>query len=425
MRLTAQIRLFVQGEDVFRKPSFWDNVKGMFGSDVDLRTGESKIAQNALGLTETIQQALKIAGITNAVTLVVDDAVIYQDIEDRPDDADLLVQAMRLHSDRFQNFNVLRAVFEFEGQGLHSLIEVNVRAKAQRNEPHAIVAIGSRIEELRPKDGEDLEVAKDRIGKSLGNAQLVPMYRNVLNALAGKLHSGLQRVFPTARIESDPADVQVVRPSGGDVRDMGQSGDDRDAHLRSQPSYGRYGSGSGWSYGAYYDPWNTYYRDPMDTFVSLMVIDALISPRHSWGYSPGYLGSSWSSYGSPVTVVNYNGAPIGNADNVSSFSNQLSGVSQVMDQDFSTQSWDDHAMAGYDQQGSSWEQYGGSSGDTGNSWDCDGGSASSSGDSGGSGGGGGWDCAGGDSASSGSSWDCAASDCASSDCSSDCSWDCS
>ena len=155
MRLTAQARIYLPGEDVFRKPTFWDNVKGMFGSDVDLRTGETRVTRDVLALTEQIQQGLALAGITNAVSLVVDTDVIYQDIDGVPNDAGLLVAAMRRASSRFsQGFNVLRAVFELEAQGLHSLIEVTVRAVHKKTEPSATVAVGSRILELRPADGE-------------------------------------------------------------------------------------------------------------------------------------------------------------------------------------------------------------------------------------------------------------------------------
>lgn len=415
MRLTAQVRLYLQGAEVFRKPGFWDKIKTSFGSEVDLRTGELLVTQNVLGLTEQIQTALRIAGIHNAVTLVVDNDVVFQDLDDVDNDAEQMVAAMRRSAGRFSaGFEQLRAVFECEAQGMHSLLEVSVRAKARPTEPHAIVAIGSRIDELRPRDFEDIEVAKERIGKALANAQLVPMYRNVLTALASQVQAGLLRAFPTAHVEVDPADVQVSRPSGDDVRELGQNSADRSAHLRQAPTWGR----QGFSHGPHYDPWHVYYRDPMDTFVNLMVLDALISPRYSWGYGPGFLGSSWSSYGAPVTIVNYNGAAIGNADDIGSYAHQMGGVSDVMNQDFSTGAWDDRSMANYDADASSWQQDAGSQSNAG-TFDC-----AAAGDSASA-----WDCAA--SSDCDSSWDCAASsDCASSwdcasDCSSDCSFDCS
>lgn len=407
MRLTAQARIFLPGEDVFRKPTFWDKVGSFFGGEADLRTGEIQLTQDVLALTEQVQQALALAKIKNAVTLVVDQDVLYQDLEDRDNDADLLVNAARDNAERFgKGFQVLRAVFEHEADGLHSLIEITVRAKAKKTEPTATVSVGARIQELRPKDGESLEDAKERIGKALGNAQLVPTYRNALNNLMNKIGAGLQRVFASGRVEVDAADAQLVRPSGQDVRDLGQNGSSqRDANLRGAPVYpGRGG------YGPYYDPWGTYYYDPMDTFVNLMILDAVMHPHYSWGYGPGWLGSQWSSYGAPVTIINYNGQAYGDASDALSYEDRMGSVHDAANMDFNAAHWDDSTMASYDAGDSSWGGGGGN-----NTFDCAGG------DSGGT-----FDCAGTDCASSDCSSDCT-SDCSwdcSSDCSSDCSWDC-
>ena len=206
MRLTAQARVTLPGTNVFRKPSFWDGVKSFVGSDVDLSTDELQVTRDVLALTEQVQHGLQLAGITNAVSLAVDTDTVYQDIEGVPNDATLLVDAMRHAHTRFAaGFKVLRALFEHEADGLHSLVEVTVRATHKKAEPTATVAVGARIVELRPREGEDIEAAKDRIGKALGNAQLVPLYRNVLNAQMQKLQLGLQRVFATGRVEVDLA----------------------------------------------------------------------------------------------------------------------------------------------------------------------------------------------------------------------------
>ncbi len=407
MRLTGQGRVHLTGgEEVFRKPGMWDKVKFFFGSDVDLRTGELQLTRDVLRLTEQIQKGLLAAGVDNAVSLVIDTDVIYADDADRKNDADLLVHAMRTAHGRFASgFETLRAVFEHEGDGLHTLIEVTVRAKHEQTQPAATIALGSRIMELRPAEGETIEAAKDRIGKRLGDAQLVATYKQLLSGLCEKLRAGLQRSFPDGQVEIDPPELHVVKPSGDDVRELGQSRDERRASLRGAPSYPRSGY-----YGSSYDPWNTYYRDPMDTFVNLMVLDAMLSPRSHWGYGPGYLGSMWSHHGAPVHVVNYNGAAICDADQMLMHTDQFSGVTDVVDLDFDSAVWDDSATNIYTPAETSWDGYGGDSGGT--SFDCAG-----YGDSDSSGSSSSFDCA------SESSWDCS-SDC-SYDCSSDCSYDCS
>ncbi|MCO4762874.1 MAG: hypothetical protein KC502_15270 [Myxococcales bacterium] len=396
MRLTGQGRVHLTGgEEVFRQPGMWDKVKFFFGSDVDLRTGELQLTRDVLRLTEQIQKGLLAAGIDNAVSLVVDTDVIYADDADRKNDADLLVAAMRSAHGRFvAGFETLRAVFEHEGDGLHTLIEVTVRAKHEKAQPAATIAVGGRILELRPQAGESIEDAKDRIGKRLGDDKLVPTYKQLLGDFCERIRGGLQRSFPDGRVEMDPPDLQVVKPSADEVRELGTNRDQRRASLRSAPSYPRSGY-----YGAHYDPWGTYYRDPMDTFVNLMVIDAMISPRSHWGYSSGHLGSSWSHYGSPVHIMDYNGSPICDADQMMDYSTRFDGVTDVVDLDFDAAVWDDSAMDIYTPEETSWDGYGGDSG------------------------GGSFDCAGYEDTSESSSFDCS-SDC-SWDCSSDCSWDCS
>jgi len=408
MRLTAQTRVYLQaGEEVFRKPSFWDKFKTFVGSDVDLRTGELSVAGNALAMTEQVQQAFKIARITNAVSLVIDRDIVYQDLEDKADDADLLLAAARRGADRFSRpFDVIRVVFEWQGGGIHSLIEAAVRSKYKQGEPAVIVSFGARIDALRPAEGESTEAAKQRIGAALADANLVPVAKNTLDQLVARVEGALGRAFAGARLETDHADIQVVKPSNEQVRDMANNWSHHDASLRNQPSYGGYGWGQ-----RYYDPWGTYYRDPMDTFVNLMIIDALVSPHHyHYGWSPGYLGSTWASYGAPVSIVNYNGTHFGTADHIHQYGHHFHDVGHVAQADFSSASWNDAQLSSYDANQSSFDA--GSSG--GGTWDCADGTAAApsfaSADCS-------FDC------TSDCSFDCAASDC-SWDCSSDCSSDC-
>ncbi len=408
MRLTAQTRVLLQGggEEVFRKPSFWDKFKGFLGSDVDLRPGAVSLAGTALALTAQVQQAFKLAKVTNAVSLVVDKDIVYQDVDDKPDDADLLLQAARRGAARFaQAFEVVRIVFEWQGGGISVLIEAIVRGKYRPGEPAVVLSYGARIDALRPADGEDTETAKERIGKALADVNVVPVAKNTLDGLVGRVEGALSRTFVAAQFETDHADVNVRKPSGQEVRDMAGNWQNHHADLRQAPNYAY-----GWN-SRYYDPWGTYYYDPMDTFVSLMVIDAVMHPHHHhWGWGPGYLGSSWSSYGAPVTFWDHHGHVYGTADHYGDFHHHFNDVGHVTQNDFSSASWDDSALSGYDANQSSFDSYG--SGSSGGSWDCVDGTASA-------------DCA---TTSSDCSFDCSADcsfDCAASDCSWDCSSDCS
>ncbi len=405
MRLVAQGRIYLPGEEVFREPRFWDKVKHFLGGEMDLRTGEQQLTRTALALTEQVQLGLARAGVDNAVSLVIDTDVVFQDDAGVAGDAEMLVAAMRTAHDRFEaGFATLRAVFEHAEAGLHALIEVTVKMQHANDAPAATVAIGARADELRPREGESMEDARERIGKRLAEPTLVPTYQNLLAEFCTRVNQGLAAYIPRGRVEMDPPELAVVRPSAAEIQDAAQDRDQRRASLRSAPAYPR-----GGHYGPYYDPWGTYYRDPMDTFVNLMILDAMMSPRHSWGYGAGSLGHSWGSYGTNVHVIHSSGTPICDATQVDQYGTALGGVSEVASLDFDAATWDDSFMSSYEPQQTSWASTGNSSND---SWDCVGYSGSSDCSSDCS-----FDC------SSDCSWDCS-SDC-SWDCSSDCSWDCS
>lgn len=411
MRLVAQGRIYLPGEQVFREPRFWDKVKHFLGGEMELATGEQQLTRTGLALTEQVQGGLARAGVDNAVSLVVDTDVVFQDNDGVAGDAEMLVAAMRTAHDRFDaGFATLRAVFEHATGGLHALIEVTVKMQHPADAPAATIAIGARADELRPQEGETMEAARERIGKRLADAALVPTYKNLLADFCSRLQQGLATSFPRGRVEMDQPELAVVRPSAAEIQDAAQDRDQRRASLRSSPAYPR-----GGYYGPYYDPWGTYYRDPMDTFVNLMILDAMISPRHGWGYGAGTLGSSWGHYGTNVHVIHSSGTPICDASQIDSYGNQLGGVGEVADLDFDTATWDDSVMSGYEPQSTSWSSVG--SGSDNSSFDCVGYSDTSSSSS--------WDCSSDCSfdCSSDCSWDCS-SDC-SWDCSSDCSWDCS
>ena len=393
MRLTAQARIYLPGEEVFREPGFFDKVRHFLGSDVDLRTGELALTREALLLTEQIRAALGKAGIHNAVTLVVDDDVVFSDTEGIPNDPYLLVRAMRDAAARFQRgFDKLRAVFEHGEAGIETLLEVTVERVHRKEDPSATFAFGSRIKQLRPQPGESIEFARERIGKLLGDQNVVLTAQTALSDLVARVERGCLEAFPRGIVEADPAEVSLRKPGVDDVQAM-MSG--FDAATDRQPALG---SDFRWinASSVYYDPWLVYYNDPVDTWATLHVLHAMTNPAPSWGYGAGALGDRWNSAGVPLPVMNAKGDAltegryVGDPGQASYFS----GVDAVADLDFDTGLWEDESLELY----KIGEEASGS-------WDCTASTLASS------------------DSSSTSSWDCS-SDC-SSDCSYDCSWDCS
>src|SRR5687768_7260538 len=109
MKLAGIVSIKVKGEDILRKPRFWDKLKSTFGGSPDLRTGQRKAALEAAAVVDSVRDALNALGATNAVSLVVDDLVLFQDRDGTPNDLGDLFLAFHEQSDAIGgDFKLLR-----------------------------------------------------------------------------------------------------------------------------------------------------------------------------------------------------------------------------------------------------------------------------------------------------------------------------
>lgn len=83
---------------MLREPRLWDKIKRAFGGEPDLRTGAMRAALEAGAVVDAVRAALTSLGATNAVALVVDDLVLFDDCHGRPDDLGDLFLAFHDHA---------------------------------------------------------------------------------------------------------------------------------------------------------------------------------------------------------------------------------------------------------------------------------------------------------------------------------------
>ncbi len=78
MKLYGAIAIHVHGVDILRTPRFFEKVKAAFGGKPDLRTGRQRASFEATAIVEAARDALRRLGATNAISLVIDDTVLFQ-----------------------------------------------------------------------------------------------------------------------------------------------------------------------------------------------------------------------------------------------------------------------------------------------------------------------------------------------------------
>src|SRR4029078_3897788 len=145
MRLVAQLYATVPSNVIRRDPTFFEKMKRGLGGGVNLETGEVENQLEASAIVDAVRRALVRLGVGNALSLVIDDTVIFQDTDGNADDLPDLVSALAEHSSVFgQGFRELRFAAEHEEAGLHLVIEARGRTRPHCHEPDAVLSVGRR-----------------------------------------------------------------------------------------------------------------------------------------------------------------------------------------------------------------------------------------------------------------------------------------
>src|SRR5262245_20379156 len=281
MRLIGQIQITMSGaEAVHREPGFWEKLKRGLGGKINLDTGQVRVALEATALVDAVKRAFTRVGIHNAVSLVIDDTVIFQDSEGRPDDLADLILALSEHASVFgRGFREMKLAVEHEEASLHLLAEVRAVTRHRRDEPSAYVSVGGRIKDLEPRTGESADAYRARVEPLAKDAGLLETARMQFQSFVGRLEAALQAALPEAKVEEKRADAVVVRPTTQPTQP---------AHDPRSPVY---------------DPYALYYPSPMSTVLDIMLISSFMSMM-----MPPPM----------IMVVHPSGVPIGGADTIAS-----------------------------------------------------------------------------------------------------------
>ncbi|MBI2892591.1 MAG: hypothetical protein HYY06_03500 [Deltaproteobacteria bacterium] len=279
MRLRAAIDVFLSGEIVPRRPSFWDRARAAFGADVDLSSEKMRVALEATNVVDRVRAALGRMGIDDALSLVIDDHVIFNDDEGRPDDLGDLFIAMSEHAPVFGGgFRALRMAVEHREAGLHSVVETIAKTEHGRDDPTVMVRVGARLVDLEARAEESAEGYRTRIAPLLADPTLLEGHRRQFEAFVAKLGDALRAAFPEGRVEELEPQASVVRP------DRQGRTEPRRPPAPTEPAY---------------DPYRAYHSSPFDGMLSGLLIGS-------------FLSSAFAPH--DIVVVDPHGAQLGHAD---------------------------------------------------------------------------------------------------------------
>jgi hypothetical protein len=344
MKLHGFVDVHVRGEEILRKPSTWEKVKKTFGATPNLKTDKLKASFEAQAVVHAAREAMQKLGANNAISLVVDDQVLFHDRDGNDDDLGDLFLAFHDNASVFgKEFDMLRLAVEHTEAGLHYVIEMVARSVHPVGEAALRVVVSARIVDFEPKKGEDAEAYRKRVEPLTKDAARIEMHRRQFEQFVAKVRDSIAKVMPEARVVERAAEAIVVAPTK--------------KPLKKQPEAPS-------PYDDRYDPYYAYYPSPMENVLHTMMWVSLFS----YAMMPNYM--ICDSYGHSMGHASDPGMMSG-ADATSGLDNSAFG---------------DHGDAG----GGMGDDLGGgdAGGDGGGFWDGGGGDAGGGGDFGGDIGGG-------------------------------------
>jgi hypothetical protein len=294
MRLVGTVAIRVSGSVVTREPTLWEKMKSRLGGQVDLSTDRVKVELEATALVDQIRRALAPLGVDNALSLVVDDQVVYQDSAGRAADMPDLILALSEHAQVFgRGFRELRFATEHDEAGLHLVIETRARTEHGSDEPAALISVGGRLRVLEPRPGETPEGYQQRVSPLTRDTVVFETARMQFESFLGRLEDALRAAMPEARVEQVRAEARLVAPPPQPQAPQ---------VVQREPLHPGY------------DPFLVYYPSPMGMMLDAMIMSSLMS---SLAPSPH------------ITVINQAGSQLGSLEEVAERPELLAGVDEV------------------------------------------------------------------------------------------------
>jgi hypothetical protein len=214
MKLFGCITATVAAQEILRQPNWWEKVRKAFGDDPNLGSGQAQSALEATVLVEVARDALRSIGASNAISLVIDDTVLFHDRDGASDDMGDLFLAFHDNSSVFgEGFREIRLAVEHEEAGIHIVIEIQARGQHAVGVPAVRIIISGRAVALTPKRGEDAEDYRKRAEPFANNPQAIETMRVQFQGFVARLRDAVASAMPTGTIEVADSDVRIARPS--------------------------------------------------------------------------------------------------------------------------------------------------------------------------------------------------------------------
>jgi hypothetical protein len=214
MKLYGTIAVRVAGAEILNRPGVFARLRKALGGEPDLRTGRVRASLEAAALVDAARHALTELGATNAISLVIDDLVLFHDRDRRADDLGDLFLAFHDASAAIGELGLLRLAVEHVEAGLHFVLEIQARSEHERSEPAVRVIVSARIQAFEPRAQETAEDYRRRVEPLTRDRQTVELARCAFDSFVARVRDAIARAMPEAHAEVTTSEARLVVPDG-------------------------------------------------------------------------------------------------------------------------------------------------------------------------------------------------------------------
>jgi hypothetical protein len=253
MKLYGTITVDVAGDEILKRPGLLARVHKAFGGDPDLSTGRMRASLEAAAVVDAVRAALTELGATNAVSLVIDDLVVFHDREQRPEDLGDLFLAFHDVGAAIGEFRLLRLAIEHVEAGIHLVLEVQAQPEHLKYEPAVRVVISGRIQAFEPRGREDADAYRARVEPLARDLKIVELAQLSFDSFVVRTRDAIARAMPEARANVTASEARLVVPDQRRARRAEPRPTDRN-----------------------YDPHDAYYPSPMLGMMSMAMLGSFM-----------------------------------------------------------------------------------------------------------------------------------------------------
>ena len=212
MKLYGTITVDVAGEEILKRPGLLARVRKALGGEPDLGTGRIRASIEAAAVVDAVRAALTELGATNAVSLVIDELVVFQDRERKLDDLGDLFLAFHDVGAAIGEFGLLRLAVEHVEAGLHIVLEVQAQTEHPKHEPAVRVVVSGRIQAFEPRAGEDADAYRARAEPLARDLRVVELAQLSFDSFVVRTRDAIARAMPEARANVTASEARLVVP---------------------------------------------------------------------------------------------------------------------------------------------------------------------------------------------------------------------